>query len=107
MPKTKVRRKAMRGESQGRISAPREMLPLASSTAKTGQERRGSARRIRTPHRISLLMPALVALGCWGMAVSFIFFSTYADRNIFGGMAVLMALMWSFSFALRVRKMMP
>lgn len=79
----------------------------ARSAVRTAQARGRSARTSGVPNLISLLMPALVALGCWGMAISFIFFSTYADRYIFGGMAVLMALMWSFSFGLRVRKMMP
>jgi hypothetical protein len=51
-------------------------------------------------------MSALVSLGCWGLAISFIFFSTDSNHYLFGGMAALMALMWSFSFGLRLRKVM-
>jgi hypothetical protein len=51
-------------------------------------------------------MTALVALGCWGMAISFAFFSADPNHYLFAGMAVLMALIWSFSFGLRVRKVM-
>ncbi len=49
-------------------------------------------------------MSALVALGCWGMAISFAFFSADPNHYLFAGMAALMALMWSFSLGLRIRK---
>src|SRR6185312_5873821 len=103
MPKTKARRKGTKGESHIRLSTPHEVIPFARGTTKMEQGRRRSEQTIGAPNPMSLLLPALVALGCWGMAISFIFFSTYADRYVFGGMAALMALMWSFSFALRVR----
>lgn len=51
-------------------------------------------------------MPIMVVLGCWGLAVFFAVFSTEPNRLLFAGMAVLMALMWSFSLGLRLRKMM-
>jgi hypothetical protein len=47
----------------------------------------------------------MVALGCWGMAFSFFVFSTDPNHVLFGGMAVLMALLWSFSVGVRVRKL--
>jgi hypothetical protein len=50
-------------------------------------------------------MSGLVALGCWGLAISFAFFSTDPNHYLFAGMAVLMALIWSFSFGLRVHKL--
>jgi hypothetical protein len=52
-----------------------------------------------------LLMPGLVALGCWGLAISFAFFSTDPNRLIWGGMAALMGVMWSFSLWRRLRKL--
>ena len=52
-----------------------------------------------------LFMPALVALGCWGLAISFSFFSTDPNRLLWGGMAALMGIMWSFSFWMRLRKL--
>jgi len=60
--------------------------------------------RVRGPE--SLLMPVLVALGCWGFAFSFIFFSTEANHVLFGVMAALIALMWSVSVGLRIRKLL-
>jgi len=38
------------------------------------------------------------------MAISFAFFSADPNHYLFAGMAVLMGLMWSFSFGLRIRK---
>ena len=52
-----------------------------------------------------MVFPALVALGCWGMAFSFLFFYNDPNRNLYAGMAALMALLWTISFALRLRKM--
>jgi hypothetical protein len=46
----------------------------------------------------------MVALGCWGMAFSFLVLTTESNHILFGGMAVLMALLWTFSFGMRLRK---
>jgi hypothetical protein len=51
-------------------------------------------------------MSGMVALGCWGMSISFIFFTTDPNRYVYGGIAVLMALMWSSMFGVRLRKSM-
>jgi hypothetical protein len=59
------------------------------------------ARNNGTP---SLIMPAMVALGCWGLAISFAFFSSEQNHLLFGGMAALMAILWSVNLGLRVRK---
>jgi hypothetical protein len=48
----------------------------------------------------------MVVLGCWGLAIFFVVFSADPNRLLFAGIAVLMALMWSFSLGLRLRKMM-
>jgi len=48
----------------------------------------------------------MVALGCWGMVIYFLFLSSETNHILFGGMAVLMALLWSFSFGIRVRKLL-
>ena len=53
---------------------------------------------------VGMIMPAMVALGCWGMAFTFAVFSTDPNRLLFAGMAGLMALMWSVSFGMRARK---
>lgn len=52
----------------------------------------------------NLWMSALVALGCWGFAVSFIFMTNDPNRYLFGVMAALLAVMWSILFVMRLRK---
>jgi hypothetical protein len=54
----------------------------------------------------SLIMPGMVAMGCWLMAFTLFFLSTDPNRNLFGGMAVLMAALWTFSFSIRMRKLL-
>ncbi len=51
-------------------------------------------------------MPGMVALGCWLMAFTLFFLSTDPNRNLFGGMAVLMAAIWTYSFSTRMRKLL-
>ncbi len=51
-------------------------------------------------------MPALVALGCWGLAFSFLVFSTEPNHILFSGMAALLGLLWAFSFAMRLRQLL-
>jgi hypothetical protein len=51
-------------------------------------------------------MPAMVALGSWGLAFSFIVFSTDPNHILFGGMAILLGLLWTFSFVVRLRKLL-
>lgn len=52
----------------------------------------------------NIWMSALVALGCWGLAFSFAFLTTEENHFLFAGMAVLMALMWSYNFSRHLRK---
>lgn len=59
---------------------------------------------VRSPQ--SLIMPGMVALGCWLMAFTLFFLSTDPNRNLFGGMAMLMAALWTFSFGTRARKLL-
>jgi hypothetical protein len=54
----------------------------------------------------SLIFPAMVASGCWLMAYTLVFLTNDPNRYIFGGMAVLMGLLWTFSFGVRVRKLL-
>jgi len=66
----------------------------------------GVQTRPATGNISGMIMPGMVALGCWGMAFTFTVFSTDPNRLLFGGMAALMALMWSVSFGMRVRKIL-
>ncbi len=54
----------------------------------------------------ALLMPSLVALGSWGIAFTFTFLTTQPNHLLFGGMAALMALLWSVSLGVRAQRMM-
>ena len=54
----------------------------------------------------ALVMAAMVALGCWGFAASFIFFTTTQNHVLYGAMAAVMALMWTVNFGIRLRKVL-
>jgi len=54
----------------------------------------------------SLIWPVMVALGCWGMAFSFLVFSKDVNHVLFAGMAALIALLWTFSVWVRIRKLL-
>jgi hypothetical protein len=49
-------------------------------------------------------MAACVALGCWGFAFSFAFLTSDPNHFVYGGMAAVLALIWSLLFAVRLRK---
>lgn len=105
MPKTKTRRKSERGSAR-HTQASRSATSLSRDTTKIGQTTARRAPGSSGPTPMSLVMAAMVALGCWGMAISFMFFSPDPNRYLFGGMAVLMGLMWAVSFGLRLRKVL-
>jgi len=48
----------------------------------------------------------MVALGCWGMAFTLIFLTNDQNRYLIGGMAALIALLWTSSFGVRLRKLL-
>lgn len=64
--------------------------------------RRFVSSRVAGPQ--SLILPSMVALGCWGMAFSFAYFYNDPNHLLFAGMAVLMALLWTYSVYTRFRK---
>jgi hypothetical protein len=119
MPKAQKRRKAPAKTStaQSRIanasqsaSSSRNMPAVpaingnVNSTSTTSTNRRFLSPAVSGPQ--SLIFPAMVAAGCWLMAFTLIFLTNDPNRYLFGGMAVLIALLWSFSFGVRVRKLL-
>ena len=54
----------------------------------------------------SLIFPAMVALGCWGVVIYFFFLTAEANHVLFGALTVLMALIWSFIFSVRIRRIL-
>ena len=53
----------------------------------------------------TLVLPAMVALGCWGMAFTLAYFYTDPNRFLFAGMAALMGLFWTYSLYMRYTRM--
>ena len=51
-----------------------------------------------------VIMPAFVALGCWGLAISFLFFFPDPNHVLYGGMAAAMGLIWSIMVGLRISR---
>jgi hypothetical protein len=105
MPKARKRRK---GGGSGTSKAPPEIRQTqgveSAAGAPTARNRPFVSPATRGPR--SLVMPALVALGCWGLAFVFTVFSSEPNHILFGAMAALLALLWTFSVAVRVRKLL-
>jgi hypothetical protein len=89
-----------KARKRGKTQTQRPAVQTASE--QSGAARVATVNRRQSPQ--SLLMDGMVALGCWGMAVSFAFFSNQANRWLFAGMCALMAAMWSFRFGMRLLK---
>ena len=119
MPKTYKRRKAPAKASTGQSRAASAQLSASSkhkvseaplSNAKaigtntTLANRRFLSPRVAGPQ--SLIFPAMIASGCWLMAYTLVFLTNDPNRYLIGGLAVLMALLWTFSFGVRVRKLL-
>src|SRR6266550_3162078 len=106
MPKTKTRKKGTLGVRSVRVHE--------GSTSHFSSSRSAEAVPVRDIQRLkrpvsaqqslqNLMMAAIVALGCWGFAVSFTFFTNDPDRYILGAMTTLLALTWSVYFGIRFR----
>ena len=105
MPKTRARKKSSAARNEQRVATvPGKNTALTNGTSVSGQA--GVQARRPTTGVTGMIMPGMVALGCWGMAFTFTVFSTDPNRLLYAGMAVLMALMWSVSFSMRARKVL-
>lgn len=51
------------------------------------------------------MFPAMVALGCWGMAFTLAYFYADPNRFLFAGMAALMGLFWTYNVYARYTRM--
>jgi hypothetical protein len=117
MPKTYKRRKAPAKARTGQSHATGAQVYVSStskgsatpmrnananSTNATIANRTFFSPKVAGPQ--SLIMPAMVAAGCWLMAYTLMFLTNDTNRYLIGGLAVLMALLWTFSFGIRVRK---
>ena len=113
MPKARKRKKVIgRERSTQSRSGNTSQIAAVSQNGYSDPALAGNAARVNRPLQTpmvrgpqSLIFPTMVALGCWGMAFTFLFLSTDPNRTIFSVMAALMALLWSFSLGIRVRKL--
>ena len=112
MPKARRRKKVIgkEGNTQSRAVNTGQSAAVAQNGRRDPMAANGArvnrpvqAPLVRGPQ--SLIFPTMVALGCWGMAFTFLFLSNDPNRTIYGVIAVLMALLWSFSLGVRVRKL--
>jgi Na+-transporting NADH:ubiquinone oxidoreductase subunit NqrC len=109
MPKAQGRKKSSAVRNSSRVATASGKNTANTALAReTSVDRQTPIRQTRSTNTgvAGMIMPGMVALGCWGMAFTFTVFSTDPNRLLFGGMAALMALMWSVSFGMRVRKVL-
>ena len=112
MPKTYKRRKASAKASKGqsRAASTHKVSTAPVSNANANGTNRMLANRSFFSPRVAgpqtLIFPAMIAAGCWLMAYTLIFLTNDTNRYLIGGLAVLMALLWTFSFGMRVRKLL-
>ena len=114
MPKTRKRKKGTVQKSTiGTVKSANAQNAVSQSTGgtRTASLNRPPGRPLNSLARPAsslqgLIWPALVSLGCWGLAVSFFFFSNDPNHVVFGALVVIMALLWTFSFVLRLRKVL-
>ena len=102
MTKTRARKRG-RTSSHSQQAHQETTYTQGKTTAQTGRGKK--TQNPRTKAAENLFMPSLVALGCWGLAFSFIFLTSDTNHYLYGGMAVVMAVMWTVMVIMRVNKM--
>lgn len=107
MPKTKTRKRGNVGRSPAQKQASSVAPADTTSDVPVAQAKSRSARAAKKAAAKgwqNLAMTTMVALGCWGMSVSFVFFTTDPNRYVYGGMAAVMAALWTGMFGMQLRK---
>ncbi len=94
------RRKAQRNTER----SIEQVVPTATAAPSRNRMQRRPATRMDAAQVV--IMPAFVALGCWGLAVSFVFFFPDPNHLLYGGMAAAMGLIWSIIVVLRLRRIL-
>jgi hypothetical protein len=105
MPKTKVRkRNTQNSGTRGTSQVFQQNNTTPSRLRRNASQSSVMASRMDAAQ--GLLMPSFVALGCWGLAISFIFFFPDPNHNLYGGMAAAMGLIWSIIVGLRIARVL-
>lgn len=104
MPKA---RKHKKGTTKKRThTQTNHALPQAAAPTVTAKPARRAFASPAPRGLQSLFTPAIVALGCWGLAISFAFFyATDPNHLLYAGVAAAMALIWTIICANRVYKL--
>ncbi len=104
MPKTKVRKHT---QQKSEASGARQIQQRGNTSVPRGRSvARGTAVASGMEAAQGMLMPAFVALGCWGLAISFLFFFPDPNHVLYGGMAAAMGLIWSIIVGLRISRVL-
>ena len=102
MSKTRARKRPTAQKSAVRDTRQiQQDSTIPTSRRNTG---RGSAVASRMDAAQGIVMPVFVALGCWGLAISFLFFFPDPNHVLYGGMAAAMGLIWSIMVGLRISR---
>jgi hypothetical protein len=111
MPKARKRKKGIGGDAvQSRtrsapVGATNTQQASTGTVANTNSMNRPFlSPTVRGPQ--SLVFPGMVMAGCWLMAFTLFYYDADPNHVLFAGMAVLMALLWTYSFSIRVRKLL-
>ncbi|HEY7416351.1 MAG TPA: hypothetical protein VH593_14255, partial [Ktedonobacteraceae bacterium] len=99
MPKTKARK---RGKDKSGSTQERVALPAQAGTRASSRNGRSSSKAPGSSNTQNLITSAMIALGFWGMSISFIFFYPDPNHYLYGGLVALMAVIWSFLVGIRV-----
>jgi hypothetical protein len=106
MPESKVSKASKaRRERQHKRRAQNVATGQRVLLVETGEHVRSQAlaRNKKSQGAFSLVMSAMVAVGCWLFAYS-LMLSNDPNHALFAGMAALIALMWSISFFISLRR---
>ena len=104
MSKTKARKRTTTQRSV--VQGTRQIQQDTTSSRSRRNAARGSTVASRMDAAQGMLMPAFVALGCWGLAISFLFFFPDPNHILYGGLAAAMGLIWSIIVGLRISRVM-
>ncbi|HKV58782.1 MAG TPA: hypothetical protein VJO32_10895 [Ktedonobacteraceae bacterium] len=113
MPKARRSKKSAKvSNAQSRAARASQSTGMASGAGQRNKvaatppavtNRRFVSPRVAGPR--SLILPSMVALGCWGMVFSFAYFYNDPNHWLYAGLAAAMALLWTYSVYVRVRKL--
>jgi hypothetical protein len=104
MPKTKARKRSNTQKSATKSAQAQETQRQQHIRTTSSRKNTGQVVASRMEATQGILMPAFVALGCWGLAISFFFFFPDPNHILYGSMAAAMGLIWSVIVGIRIAR---